>query len=62
MPTIEDCYRELGKNYTANGVELIAHTEVRALEGCRPVDLMTTDEGRQRVYDWARALTEGVMG
>jgi hypothetical protein len=62
VPTAAECIREILNNYKAEALNAVLHAKVGALDGLRPVDLLERPEGRQRVYWWARGLSEGVMG
>lgn len=61
-PTVGDIDEVLGMTYTFVGVMHVWLTPNRALGGRTPAELSRTKEGRQRVYDWAWGLAEGVMG
>jgi uncharacterized protein (DUF2384 family) len=60
--TAGECVLMLAQSYRSEGIAIVLRASIGALGGQRPIDLMDTAEGRERVYDWALGLAEGVMG
>jgi hypothetical protein len=57
-----ECVLMLAETYRPEGIAIVLRASIGALGGQRPIDLMDSAEGRERVYGWALGLAEGVMG
>lgn len=61
-PTEAQCVQAILWSYRPEFLTAVLKSRRSALGGKSPEELLRTAEGRRRVYGWALAIAEGVMG